>query len=489
MTAPFFTPGRLGVERLLQLARRHLGMDVAFLAEFTNGKHVYRALDGDAASFGWELNEGLPLAQTYCRRMTTGELPNAISDARADHRVKDLPVTAAADIGSYVGVPLKRADGTLYGSLCCFSHAAESLHERDVSFMAMVGELVEVEVAAEAEHMAARARILGLIENRRLDVALQPIVSIADGRLLGVEALSRFPAGGPPDVVFAEAHRVGLGLELEALAAATAFDVLPLLHAEHYVALNLTPLAAFDLAARAISADDLPYDRLVLEITEHAAVENYDELRTSLAAARERGLRLAIDDAGAGHASLHHIVELEPDIIKIDRSLIDAVATGTALQSVVKAFVALASDLGATVVAEGVEQDDDLLAVADLSVDAVQGYLLGRPSTDRSLLARWVTGWQLDRAVNVNRHAERRRAFGQLIRDLRGSRRQVEVLRAVNAHLESTGEDVRVSQGQYSAYEHGRERPNATRVRAIEVALHVESGTLAAVLDPPPARP
>ena len=129
---------------------------------------------------------------------------------------------------------------------------------------------------------------------------------------------------------------------------------------------------------------------LVLEITEHAAVESYSELRSSLQAVREQGLRLAIDDAGAGYASLKHVVELAPDIIKIDRSLVDGVSADRARRSVVSAFVLLALDLGATVVAEGVECRADVLqAVEDLGVDAAQGYLLARPSTSRLQLTKW----------------------------------------------------------------------------------------------------
>ena len=469
-----------GVARVLELARRHLGMDVAYLAEFTGGKQVYRALDGDATSFGWTLHDGPALSGTYCPLMTAGDIPNAISDAKADPRVRDLAATTDADIGSYVGVPIRREDGTVYGSLCCLSHDAEVLHERDVAFLAMLGELVEMEIAAEAQQAAVRARILDLIEQRRIQIAVQPVVSVATGRVLGVEALSRFPDKAiAPDVVFNEAYRAGLGLDLERLATATALDIVTVLDRDQYLAMNLTPPAALELATRAAEVDDLPYDRLVVEITEHAAVESYAALRAALAPARRNGLRLAIDDAGAGYASLHHIVQLEPDIIKIDRSLINGVASGDALQSVVKAFVALASDLGATTVAEGVEHEDDLLAAADLGVDAVQGYLLARPSSDRSLIQQWAAGWQLDEAFSGSRQARQRKAFSKVIRERRGARTQISVVQAVNAHLEAAGETARVSQGQFSAYEHARERPNGVRLKAIEAALGMTAGALA----------
>lgn len=379
-----------GIQRVLELARRHLGMDVAFLAEFVDGNQVYRRLDGDAASFGWGRSQGIPLSETYCQLMTAGEIPNAITDAKADERVRDLPSTRASRIGSYIGVPIRLPDGTLYGSLCCLSHEAWDLHERDVKFLSMLGEIVEGEVEAQQERDRARADVADVIDHRRVDIALQPIFDIATGRVLGVEALSRFPRPmGSPDVVFAQAYEVGLGIELERVAVGTAFELLSLLDDDQYLALNLTPAAACELSQRAAAVPDLPYNRLVLEITEHAAVDNYGVLRDCLAPARDQGLRLAIDDAGAGFASLQHIVEMQPDIIKVDRSLIDGMSRVRALRSAAKAFVALADDLGATVVAEGVERAADLATARDLGVKAAQGYLLGRPSTDRADLAKW----------------------------------------------------------------------------------------------------
>lgn len=207
-----------------------------------------------------------------------------------------------------------------------------------------------------------------------------------------MEALSRFPAAlGAPSEVFAAAHAAGLGLELEHLAAATAYELMPLLGTGHYLALNLSPEVAISLAHRGLSVPDVPLHRLVLEVTEHAAVENYAPLLHVLAPLRERGLRIAVDDAGAGYASLNHIVELAPDIIKIDRCLVDGLSREPARRSVVNAFVALAKDPCSTVVAEGVEAVADLDAARDLGVDAAQGYLLARPSTDRVDLERWLT--------------------------------------------------------------------------------------------------
>jgi EAL domain-containing protein (putative c-di-GMP-specific phosphodiesterase class I) len=381
------------VQRVLELARRHLDMDVAYLAEFTDGKQVYRALAGDAASFGWELGDGPALGDTYCRLMTQDLIANAIPDAAADPVVGGLATTKEAGIGSYVGVPIRLADGSLYGSLCTLSHSAAPVDDKDARFLRVLAELVAADVQADHDRQQERARIQALIESNRLEIALQPIVDIATGRVRGVEALSRFPAEfGSPDQVFAAATAAGVGTELERLAAAGAYALLPLLPSDVYMGINLTPAVAIELveATAHYTPDELPLRQLVLEITEHAAVESYEILRDSLAAGRGRGLRLAIDDAGAGFASLHHIVELRPDIIKVDRSLIDGMSHDAGRHSVVKAFVSLAADLAATVVAEGVEERADLDAARDMGVDAAQGYLLARPTTDRDAISRWL---------------------------------------------------------------------------------------------------
>jgi len=131
------------VERALAIVREHLEMDVAYVAEFTDGQEVYRALDGDSESFGLEQDEGIPLEGTYCKRMVEGLLPNVIPDTKADPRVSALACTTEAGIGAYVGIPLVFTDGTVFGSFCCMSHQPDrSLVHRDINLMRVVASLV-----------------------------------------------------------------------------------------------------------------------------------------------------------------------------------------------------------------------------------------------------------------------------------------------------------------------------------------------------------
>ncbi|MGH9641148.1 MAG: HD domain-containing phosphohydrolase [Terriglobales bacterium] len=131
------------IEGALATVRELLGMDAAYLAEFTDGRQIYRALDGDAESFGMELDSGPVAEGTYCMRMLSGRLPNIVADSSADERVRDLEITHNAGIGAYAAVPLSFPDGTK-GSLCCVSHSPDpSLAERDLRFMRTLARLIE----------------------------------------------------------------------------------------------------------------------------------------------------------------------------------------------------------------------------------------------------------------------------------------------------------------------------------------------------------
>jgi GAF domain-containing protein len=124
------------VERLLSMVREKMEMDVAFVSEFAGDQLVFRALEGDAGSFGWRVREGFPLDESYCKRVLDGRLPNVVSDARSEESTKDLWVTSEANIGSYVAVPVVLSDGHPYGTLCCVSHKADpGLRERDLGLM------------------------------------------------------------------------------------------------------------------------------------------------------------------------------------------------------------------------------------------------------------------------------------------------------------------------------------------------------------------
>ena len=320
--------GRVGLDRVVDLARRHLGLDVVYIAELVDGKRVCRAVAGDAASFRLELHEGPPAEGTCSQLLVAGEIPDVIPDTSANPKVASRSATMGAAIGAFIGVPLWLSDGAPYGTLCGMNHEADhTLTKRDVRFMAMLAELIVYDLDEQRRQERLRLDLTNLIEADDVAIALQPIIGLQSGACLGVEALARFPRPfEAPDKTFADAETVGLGLELERLAVREAWKVLPLLGPSQFLALNVSPGALLELARRAQLRDDLPLESLVIEITEQSVVHSYPDLRSSLAPLRARGLRIAIDDAGAGYASLHHIVELRPDFIKVDRSLVHGLA-------------------------------------------------------------------------------------------------------------------------------------------------------------------
>jgi EAL domain-containing protein (putative c-di-GMP-specific phosphodiesterase class I) len=190
---------------------------------------------------------------------------------------------------------------------------------------------------------------------------------------------------------FAIAEQLGLGFRLEELVVRRAWHTLTKLGKGQYLSLNLTPDSLLELARRANHRPDADLSAIVVEITEHRAIEAYAELRDELARLRKRGLRVAVDDVGSGYASLRHVLELRPDIVKVDRWLIHGLAEDCARKIAVKSFVSLAHKLESVIVAEGVERREDLRAVYELGMNAAQGYLLGKPSTDPDALAGWIS--------------------------------------------------------------------------------------------------
>jgi EAL domain-containing protein (putative c-di-GMP-specific phosphodiesterase class I) len=236
----------------------------------------------------------------------------------------------------------------------------------------------EQELAAQRQESIDRVR--AVLDGSALRMHFQPIVGLADGRLLGVEALARFEVEPrrTPDVWFAEAAAVGLGVELEQAAVAAALAQLPALPSACYLSVNLSAEAVLAPGTLELLTAVAP-ERIVVELTEHSQVRDYAALTQGLAAQRAAGVRLAVDDTGAGFASLRHILQLHPDVIKLDLALTRDVDTDPVRRALAAALVTFADEIGARVVAEGVETAGELAVLRDLRVDAAQGYYLGRP--------------------------------------------------------------------------------------------------------------
>src|SRR3954470_3035943 len=225
----------------------------------------------------------------------------------------------------------------------------------------------------------------------------QPLVSLTTGQVAGYEALARFPhpPARRPDEWFAVAQRVGLGPDLEARAVRAATEAADR-PAGTFLSFNLSASALMSDAAIAA----LPYDlsHIVIEITENERVSDGDRLADRLKPLRARGARIAVDDAGAGYSGLQQVMRIQPDIIKLDRSLVANVDSDPAKAALIDSFVRFARRTGASVCAEGIETPEELKVLADLDVTYGQGFGLARPGPPWAQVGAWVPGTLRSRA-------------------------------------------------------------------------------------------
>ena len=268
---------------------------------------------------------------------------------------------------------LERADAALYAA----KHAGRAQTRRYAA-----------KLAARPSRADEQGEVEALLRRgaHAIRPVFQPVLELATGRVCGYEALARVD-GAPvrrPDQWFAQAHRCGLGAELEALAlrAALAVRGRP---AGTFLALNVSPRALVaDQVAEALPED---LSGVVIELTEHELFAADHALEARLAQLRERGARVALDDAGAGYAGLQQLIRVAPDILKIDRSLVHGAHNDASRYALLEALIAFAGTTGAAVCGEGVEDLADLRALADLDATYAQGYALARPASAWAPLA------------------------------------------------------------------------------------------------------
>jgi EAL domain-containing protein (putative c-di-GMP-specific phosphodiesterase class I) len=371
----------------LRAIRTHLGMDVAFVSEFTGGRRVFRRVDAAPGRCPVREGEAGPLEDSYCQRVVDGRLPELIHDAAEVPAAAELPVTSALPVGAHLSVPIRLADGRVYGTFCCFSAQPDhTLTDRDLAMMRIFADLtgahIDRTLQEERRTDEAEARIRGVLGGDGMSMVFQPIVDIDRGRVVGFEALARFdgePSRGP-DAWFAEAAAVGLGVDLELAAVELALRALGELPDDVYVGVNVSPATVLSGRLCAVLAG-VPQRRVVLELTEHDAIEAYDELVVELGRLNSRGVRTAVDDAGAGYATFRHILRLRPDVIKLDMALTRDVDTDANRRALASALIAFGRETGSAIVAEGVETAGELRTLRALGVTTAQGYHLGRPST------------------------------------------------------------------------------------------------------------
>lgn len=339
-------------------------------------------------------------------------------DTEHDPRV-DLDACRRTGARSIVCIPIHR-DGVSIGMVNVGSQRAHSFSDRDVEILTGIVDFMSSAVLASAEltqgarrlveraagggmevgtsdkveafvadvlsPVAAnvrrgRSHIRSVIEERRVQMYFQPMVSLADGRIVGVEALARFweDPYRPPDHWFALAEAVGFGLDLEMLAVELALEHLSDLAPDLHLAVNASPATVLSpRLLQAVRAVRWP-ERIVVEVTEHTGVADYDALTAAEDRLRDAGAALAVDDTGSGVSSLSHILHLRPDYIKLDRFLVTGIDHDPARRALASSLAAFAAEIDARIVAEGIESRAELEALRGLGVDMGQGFFLHLP--------------------------------------------------------------------------------------------------------------
>ena len=243
-------------------------------------------------------------------------------------------------------------------------------------------ELKRNQANAEQLREEVERRIRHTIQNRTLETHFQPIVNLNTGLSLGTEALSRFTDDPTrsPDLWFAEAASVGLGTELEIAALDLALSQMNRLPSDMYLSINASVETILSEEFHE-SLAQVDAERVVLEVTEHTPIGDYEEFAASVAGLRSRGIRLAVDDAGAGYAGFGHLLDLRPDIIKLDIALTRGIDRDPARQALGRALLRFGLEMfQTTMVAEGIETKEELATLRSLGCAVGQGFALGRPS-------------------------------------------------------------------------------------------------------------
>jgi len=347
-------------------------------------------------------------------------------DVEKDSRV-ELELCRALHVVSAVCVPLRRGDKTV-GVFNVASYRPRAFDDRDIVTLTNLAEFISVAIACAVDlasvtdsllsrtwrtapgtpvpkeselqaeerfvanllnpgtigRLETRSRVDRFLGGRGISHVFQPVFDITNGDCFAVEALARF-SGRPkrtPDVWFAEAHALGLGIELEIASVKGALSALPLLPEGVTLCVNASPAAMISNEVHELLAG-CDSRRIIMELTEETKVDDYARLSRALGRLCLLGVRLAIDDTGAGFASFAHILKLAPDLIKLDRELTSGIDHDPVRRALATALAGFASVLGAEIIAEGIETVGELEVLQGLGIRYGQGYLLCRPtSTD-----------------------------------------------------------------------------------------------------------
>jgi diguanylate cyclase (GGDEF)-like protein len=324
---------------------------------------------------------------------------------------------------------LELADGALYWAKRSGRGQSRRYDRR------LAGQLTDAGQRAEVEALLAREDAIAPV--------FQPILELATGRVAGYEALARMPAAPlrRPDQWFDQAHRCGLGPALEAAALRAALRT-PGRPAHTFIAVNVSPAGLLTAEVQAALPADLR--GVVIELTEHDLFSSDSALDRELAELRRRGARIALDDTGNGYAGLKQVIRVAPDVLKLDRSLVDGIHADPVRFALLEALISFAATSFAAVCAEGVETVEDLAVLAQMDVTYAQGWALGRPAEawpDVAADAAAAGSTDVQAGMRVPRAVGRGPTLGRLAGELAGVSTTEEMARVATDIAPVTGAD------------------------------------------------
>jgi len=240
--------------------------------------------------------------------------------------------------------------------------------------------------------VTAQGGLAQVLQDRQLHAVFQPIVDLRDGGVYAHEALIRGPVDTPlhsPDALLVEAAREGLGFDFEMACIVTQLFAWSKLRHGGRLFLNISAEVLVELVARRgieqllgqLSLTGVLPRHVVLEITEHERVKDMDRLVDVVAELRDKGISMALDDFGDGRSSLRLWSQLRPEIVKIDKYFVQSISDNPDKLKTVRALLQIADIFDTSLVAEGIENPQDLRVIRDLGIPYSQGYFFGRPES------------------------------------------------------------------------------------------------------------
>jgi EAL domain-containing protein (putative c-di-GMP-specific phosphodiesterase class I)/CheY-like chemotaxis protein len=315
------------------------------------------ALDGP------RLQDHMPLA---LRDPTSPDLGDVFQDPATFHVL--APITRQRELLGILGMvaPAEVFNPTTRAELLAAA----------VDFATVAGALLGTATDTYASNANKRSGLERMILQREFAVHYQPVVHLDTREVVGYEALTRWDDGTSPEVPFRDAHLLGLGVECERVTIEKAIADASALPERAWLSVNVSPSTVVDDPTLG-EVFERANRRVMIELTEHHPIEDYPRL---LAALERLGVDLAVDDAGAGYASLHHILELRPDLVKIDLGWTRGIEGDSVRQAMVRGLTHFTAIAGCELVAEGVETEAEYESLLTLDVTMGQGYLFGRPA-------------------------------------------------------------------------------------------------------------